>query len=271
MDITGLWAAPGFAIFFFNVVSPLLILGEGTGLRYRRQKMKNIKSQFPFLIITFLFLFLFCATGTVCGDEKRQDEYITLPAPKLTGELSLEECLAKRRSVRDYADQPLTLAQVSQLLWAAQGTTSEKGGRTAPSAGALYPLETYIVVTNVDSIEPGIYRYETKPHRLLKIKSGNFRDALCAAALSQKCIVNAPMTMVIAAEYERTRKKYKDRTERYVHMEVGCASQNIYLQAETLRLGTVAVGAFMDDEVQKVLGEKYLPLLLMPIGRKTQI
>jgi SagB-type dehydrogenase family enzyme len=205
---------------------------------------------------------------TSAKENNQKAEYITLPEPKLIGKMSLEECLAKRRSVRTYADEAITMEQVSQLLWAAQGITSDKGGRTAPSAGALYPLEIYIVVTMVKELDQGIYRYECKPKRLLKIKDGSFRKALCAAALGQKCIADAPLTIVIAAEYARTSKKYGERAERYVHMEVGNASQNIYLQAESLGLGTVAIGAFYDDKVKEILGENFAPLLLMPMGVK---
>lgn len=221
------------------------------------------------LSILILPVFFTWFTQYCGGDEDMSSELIKLPEPKMMGEMSLEECLANRRSVRKYADEQLTLEQISQILWAAQGITSEGGGRTAPSAGAKYPLEIYAVVSGVEGLAEGLYRYKPVEHALLAIRKGDLRKALCASALGQKCVLDAPITIVIAADYERTRKKYGERTERYVHMEVGYSSQNIYLQAESLGLGTVAVGAFEDGKVKDILNEKYEPLLLMPVGIKS--
>lgn len=194
---------------------------------------------------------------------------IKLPEPRYDSELSLESALRKRRSVRDYLDEPLTLAEVSQLLWAAQGITGPYGVRTAPSAGALYPLEIYLVIGRIHTLSQGIYKYQPSGHELVKITEGDQQGKLASAALGQDWIREGAVVMVFAAIYERTTQKYGQRGIRYVHMEVGHAAQNVYLQAVSLNLGTVVVGAFDDDEVRRVLNlsGREQPLCLMPIGR----
>ena len=195
---------------------------------------------------------------------------VELPRPSLAGKNSLEQLLAKRRSIREYADGSLQLAEISQLLWAAQGITHANGLRTAPSAGALYPLELYVVVGRSPDLASGVYRYDPKRHQLQKSAGDDVRDALAQAALSQDWVKTASAVMVFAADYERTTKKYGKRGLRYVHMEVGHAAQNLFLQAESLGLASVVVGAFNDDKVAQVLQlpSELQPLLLMPIGRK---
>lgn len=193
---------------------------------------------------------------------------LKLPEPRHESETSVEEALLKRRSVRSYREEPLTLAEVSQLLWAAQGITAPGwGGRTAPSAGALYPLEVYAVVGEVEGLEPGIYHYRPEGHLLMRRKAGDLRSELAAVALGQAWVREAPLVLVIAARYERTTRKYGERGVRYVHIEVGHVGQNVYLQAEALALGTVMVGAFSDQEVKELLGIEEEPLALMPVGR----
>lgn len=195
---------------------------------------------------------------------------VELPKASLTGETSLEQLLAKRRSIREYLDTALPLAEIGQLLWAAQGITSSQGFRTAPSAGALYPLELYVVVGRVEGLVKGVYHYEASRHRLVKTADQGRLDALAQAALSQAWVKEAAAVIVFAADYDRTMRKYGKRGIRYVHMEVGHAAQNLFLQSGSLELATVAVGAFNDDKVAKVLQlpADLLPLLLMPIGRK---
>ncbi|MBA7599667.1 hypothetical protein ES703_06704 [subsurface metagenome] len=202
--------------------------------------------------------------------EPAPDLALTLPEPRLRSEVSVEEALLKRRSVREYGNAPLTLEEVSQLLWAAQGITSEWGGRTAPSAGALYPLEVYIAVGNVENLSPGVYKYNPRRHELIKVRDGDVRQELAEAALSQIWVQEGAIDIVIAAVYERTTKKYGDRGVGYVHMEAGHAAQNIYLQAATLDLGMVTVGAFHDDWVKEIMSmpEDEIPLYLIPVGRK---
>jgi SagB-type dehydrogenase family enzyme len=195
---------------------------------------------------------------------------VELLRPRLDGELAVERALLRRRSVREYAGGALTLGEVSQLLWAAQGITHPLGFRTAPSAGALYPIEVYLVVGNVAELRPGVYRYDPRAHTLSAVAEGDNRAALSAAALGQTCVAEAATALVFCAVYRRTTVKYGERGVRYAHMEVGHAAQNVYLQAASLRLGTVVVGAFQDDRVRKVIGADIdeQPLCIMPIGRQ---
>ncbi|MCP5089290.1 MAG: SagB/ThcOx family dehydrogenase [Gammaproteobacteria bacterium] len=198
------------------------------------------------------------------------EQRILLPEPEFAGDTSVEEALKKRRSVREFSHGSLTLDQVSQLLWAAQGNTGRRGFRSAPSAGARYPLELYLVAGDVDGLSPGVYRYRQEKHDLVLLTSGDHRKRLATAALDQGWVHRAPAVLVITGVYERTMGKYGQRGRRYVHMEVGHAAQNIYLQATARRLGTVMVGAFDDEEVQEVLGLPidHEPLGLMPVGNK---
>lgn len=200
--------------------------------------------------------------------EKSSIEEITLPEPVFSSLTSVEEALSKRKSVRTYHAEPLSISDVSQLLWAAQGITRPDGYRTAPSAGALYPLEIYLLAGDVTSLDSGFYRYEPESHILEKMLKGDFRDELSQAALNQEAIRDAPAVMIITGIYERTTGKYGGRGRQYVHMEVGSISQNIYLQAVSLDLGTVFIGAFYDEEVKKVLrlGENEVPFSIMPVG-----
>lgn len=197
-------------------------------------------------------------------------ERIPLPSPRTVSETTVEEALAQRRSVRVYSAANLSLLDVAQLLWAAQGITAPGGGRTAPSAGALYPLELYLVVGAVDGLATGVYRYRPEKHELEKVKAGDARAALAAAALGQECVEDAAIDLVFAGVYERTTEKYGDRGIQYVHLEAGHAAQNVYLQAEALELGTVVIGAFEESEVRCVLDlqEQSTPLYIMPVGRK---
>lgn len=187
---------------------------------------------------------------------------IKLPIPVEKGEMSLEETLNKRESMRAFSPKPLMMEALSQLLWAAQGITRKWGGRTAPSAGALYPLELYLV------IKEGVYRYSPRNHELIRHSSEDLRRALAGAALSQNFISEAPAVFVITAVYERTARKYGDRAERYVKMEAGHAGQNLLLQAAALGLGAVPVGAFRDKQVRQALDLPidHEPLYIIPVG-----
>ncbi len=184
--------------------------------------------------------------------------------------MSLEQALAERRSVRDFAAGSLTIQQVAQLLWAAQGVSDPVGGRrTAPSAGALYPLEVYVVVGRVSGLLAGVYRYVPGSHSLERVRAGPVAASLAQAALSQQVIARAPLTLVVTADFSRTTGKYGERGRRYVALEAGHAAQNVCLQAVALGLGSVPIGAFVDDSAARVLG---LPpaetlLYLLPVGR----
>lgn len=191
---------------------------------------------------------------------------VALPKPRLTGKLSVEQALAQRRSVRKYGARALTMQEVSQLLWAAQGITASWGGRTAPSAGALYPLELYLAAGNVKGLARGLYHYAPAESALRLVRGGDARQALFKACLRQGCVRDAPVVLIIACVESRTARKYGGRATRYVDIEVGAVCQSVHLQCESLGLGTVAVGAFHDRAVSRVMGEKPAPRLLMPIG-----
>jgi SagB-type dehydrogenase family enzyme len=199
---------------------------------------------------------------------QHESEIIRLPEPRYDSTTSIEKALLKRRSVRDYKDEPLTLTEVAQLLWAAQGITDPRGFRTAPSAGALYPLELYVVAGNVKNLSNGIYRYRPHSHDLLRVVQGDKRTDLCHAALGQPSVKDAAAVIVFSGVYERTTGKYGARGIRYVHIEVGHAAQNVYLQAVSLNLGTVVIGAFHDDAVKRILSmpAREQPLCIMPVG-----
>jgi len=193
---------------------------------------------------------------------------VALPSPTLKGTLSLERLLKQRRSLREFDATPLTIAQIGQLLWAAQGITADDKLRTAPSAGALYPLELYVVAGHVEGLPAGIYHYDPHGHSLLLIEPGDQRQGLASAAMQQMWLARAPAVIVFGADHARTAAKYASRAERYVHIEVGHAAENLFLQAEDLGLGTVDVGAFDDHQVARIMQFPHTvaPLLLMPVG-----
>jgi len=195
---------------------------------------------------------------------------ITLPEPRYTSNVSIERSLLRRRSVRSFTNEPLTLQEISQLLWAAQGITDSLGRRTAPSAGALYPLEIYLVAGNVKSLAPGVYKYQPEEHRLVRVMDGDIRNGLADAALGQGSVRGGAIAFVITAVYQRTTVKYGDRGIRYVHIEVGHAAENLCLQATAMELGAVTIGAFEDERVAEVLKlpENEKPLYIIPVGHK---
>jgi len=217
--------------------------------------------------------------ATLCGcpqpattptPSQEQAEVINLPEPQYDSDISLEQSLLERRSIRSYTGQPLTLHELSQLLWAAQGLTDPRGFRAAPSAGGLYPLELYIVAGDVEGLTAGIYRYQPDGHQLVKTLDGDRQAELAEAALGQAWVKEGAVSIVFTAVYERTTGKYGDRGIRYVHMEVGHAAQNLCLQATALGLGAVTVGAFHDGEVSKLLNlpAEEEPLYIITVGRR---
>ena len=198
---------------------------------------------------------------------------VSLPQPRSDSGVSVEKALLGRRSVRTFSNKPLTLGEVSQLLWAAQGITGKRGDRelrTAPSAGALYGLETYLAAANVTGLTQGVYHYSPQGHTLTLLMTGDKRTDLSAASLGQSCVKEGAAAIIFTAVYERITKKYVGRGVRFAHMEAGHAAQNVYLQAEALGLGTVAVGSFTESEVKKLLSlpEGEEPIYLMPVGKK---
>jgi len=219
-----------------------------------------------------LFLNVRFFAKTVQGIEGRT-KGIKLPLPKHKGKISVEEAIFKRRSTRAYKDEPLTLKEVSQLLWSAGGKTVDAitgATRAYPSAGGIYPLEVYLVAGEVEGLASGIYHYNWQTHTIRQVKEGDLRQQLMRAALGQRAITSAPASIVMTVVYSRTIRKYGKRGEiHYVPMDAGHAGQNVYLQAEALGLGTVIVGAFHDEAVKKILGVKdEEPLYIMPVGKK---
>lgn len=205
------------------------------------------------------------------NNQQTQDNMktLSLPEPLTDGSSSLEKSLSLRRSVRSFTSTPVSLNSISQLMWAAQGITEPgRGFRTSPSAGATFPLEVFVVATNVVDLEAGLYQYIIGDHTLEKIIDGDLREPLLASALMQQWISQAAAIVVICADYSRTTARYGERGIRYVHMECGHVGQNIALQAVTLDLGTTMVGAFYDEQLKDVLQlpDDLEPLYIIPVG-----
>ena len=225
----------------------------------------------PFLFSSLLAVFFSSGAIPVANSAANNaQDPIKLPEPIYDGKTSVEKALQKRRSIRQYKNLPITIQDLSQLLWAAQGISGTGGRRTAPSAGALYPLELYVVAGNVTGLSVGLYSYDPHKHELSRILDSDKRAELSKTALGQSSIKNAAAVLVIYAVYERVTIKYGERGIQYVHMEAGHAAQNLFLQAVSLDLGTVVIGAFHDEQVRAVLHlpGQVQPLYLMPMGKK---
>ncbi|MFW9846831.1 MAG: SagB/ThcOx family dehydrogenase [Candidatus Thorarchaeota archaeon] len=190
---------------------------------------------------------------------KRYDsaEHIQLPPPINEGGATLWEVLMQRRSRRAYTDDPLSLQDLSQLLWATQGITAhvnEYGLRTAPSAGALYPIETYLCINRVSDLKQGLYHYSILNHELHFLKSGFFGGQVSRGALDQKIAERAAAVFIWSAVFQRSKWKYLQRAYRYVFLDAGHIAQNLALAAEALGLGTCQIGAIYDNEMNELLG-----------------
>ena len=199
-------------------------------------------------------------------------EVIDLPEVDEGKTGSLHESLEKRKSVRQYSKESLSLEKLSYLLWASTGVQREERGRkfrTAPSAGALYPIETYLVVNDVDRLEKGLYHYLIREHKLEKLKTGDLRDDITDAALGQNMCAQAPVVFVWSAIFNRTMWKYSDRGYRYVFMDAGHIAENLALSAASMELGTCQIGAFFDDQVDDVIevdGEEEKSIYMTVVG-----
>lgn len=223
----------------------------------------------PFLILAGV---LMAAPG--CGQEPPATppptgDDIPLPAPGVTGAMSVEEAFHRRRSVRAFGSDPLESATVGQLLWGAQGVSDPRGLRTAPSAGAMYPLEILVLIGAVDGVDAGVYRYRPAAHTLVPVASGDRRESVAEASLGQEWMAEAPVLLVVAAEMAPTAGRYGERAPRYVHMEVGHVAQNVYFHATALGRGITMVGAFQDGTLARLLdlGPGVVPLAILPVGR----
>lgn len=247
--------------------------------------MNHVLKIFRIVMISFAFVMIVSfqlnnntsATMLNNPDPQTRNKQF-LPEPRLTSDISVEEALLNRRSVREFKTDPVKMDDVSQLLWAAYGITHKqsspdflRGGlRTAPSAGGLYPLEIYLVTGNVEGLKPGIYKYHSELHQLELLSEGDIRKDLANAALAQDFIAQAPASLVFSAVFKRTTQKYGKRgRERYVCMDLGHSAENVYMQAVALNLGTCAVGAFTDEMVAMVmqLPDEETPLYIMPFGK----
>ena len=209
-----------------------------------------------------------CAASVRVGAE----DVIALPSPRRQGDISVEQALEGRKTVRSFEEQPIELTALSQVLWAAGGGGLDGvtgATRTYPSAGGIYPLGLYVVAGDVSGLDPGIYQYLWKEHALRTVETGDFRGALAEASLRQGFVARAAAIIVITADFRRTERKYGKRgRERYVALDAGHASQSLHLQAVGLGLATATVGAFSDEQVKTLLGlEDEQPLLVIPVGR----
>ncbi|MGB9912816.1 MAG: SagB/ThcOx family dehydrogenase [Candidatus Kapaibacteriota bacterium] len=194
---------------------------------------------------------------------------IMLPKANYEGRTSLEKVIATRRSVRNFKDEGITLSNIAQLLWAAQGVTDKINRfRTAPSAGALYPLEVFVAVRKADGLGPGVYKYLPDGHKLVKIRDGDVSKAIMKEALWQEWVEKSAIIIVYSAVFGRTTWKYGERGIQYVYMEVGHSAQNVCLQAVSLGLATTTIGAFNDAGIKSVIGmkENETPLYILPVG-----
>jgi len=225
--------------------------------------------------LTMVFMTLLCscakpATTPAITPPTTQANIIVLPEPEYDSDVSIEQSLLERRSIRRYTSEPVALQDLSQLLWAAQGITDPRGFRTAPSAGALYPLEVYVVAGGVQDLVSGIYKYKPDEHELTRLIDGDKRSELADAALGQTFVKEGALAIIFTAVYERTTAKYGERGIRYAHIEVGHAAQNVLLQATGMGLGAVPVGAFHNKQVAKLLNlpDNEHPLYIVPVGRK---
>ena len=231
--------------------------------------MKKETYRKPPCSILLFIIFLVVIVGSNSCEAIEKKEVIDLPDPKYSGKTAIEEALLKRKSVRNYTNETLSLSDVSQLLWSAQGITRSGVFRTAPSAGALYPLEVYIVAGDVNNLSAGIYKYSPQKHELIQIEESDKRAELAKAAFGQSWVEDGAIVMVFAGVFARTKQKYGGRGSQYVYIEAGAASENVYLQVVSLNLATVSVGAFDDKRVKSLLRMRpdEDPILIMPIGK----
>ena len=182
---------------------------------------------------------------------------VQLPVQFQEGTIRFTEVLQRRKSIRAFSAQPLTMIDLAFLLWASTGIQRIEHGyefRTAPSAGALYPIETYVAVNNVEDVEKGIYHYNIKNHSLEQIKTGDFGNKLAHAALNQKICADASVVFIWTAVFMRSKWKYAQRAYRYAYLDAGHIAQNLALAATSITCGSCQIGAFFDDEINSIVG-----------------
>ncbi len=230
------------------------------------------------IIAVLAVVFIVGGNNSFNGEQNMahaNENSIELPSVETDGNVSVEKAIFNRESVRNFSDDSLSIEELSQIVWAGAGFRDvdavSEATRTYPSAGGIYPVNLYIVVRNVDGLNSGVYEFIPSGHKLQLLKEGDFSDQLSSAALRQGFIADAAVNLVYAADYDAVRSRYGERgAERYIYMDIGHAAENVYLQAEAMGLGTVAVGAFDDDGVGNVLGNeniKGVPVYILPVGR----
>lgn len=221
-----------------------------------------------FLIKTFI-------TGFEEGMQERKnlEEIIKLPEPKTTEGPPIWECFRKRRSIRDYKNKPVKLEELSQILWGSYGVTAKEWGyylKTAPSAGALYPIEIYVASFKVEGLKKGIFHFNPEDMTLRGIFEGDYSKAITRACLGQDFIMDSAFALILTAIPSRTISKYRERGVRYILMDLGCIIQNIYLSLTALNMGGCIIGAFSDSAMNKIMNlnpEKELVLAVFTAGK----
>ena len=234
--------------------------------------INKIKNNYLTQTLTIIIACIIIGTFIMVNISKKNNQFesVNLFKPFLESNCSIEKAIQKRRSIKGYKNIPLTLQEISQLLWSAQGITDQKEKlRTCPSPEALYPIEIYLVTENIKNLSKGIYKYKASEHKLIKISDKDKTNELYKHTLSQQSIKNAPASIIICAIYESITKKYGERGEKYAHLEAGCIAENIYLQAVSLDIGTIFIGSFEDKEIQQIINaeKNEYPLVIMPIGK----
>ncbi len=244
-----------------TLARPLSLEGEGKNCKDKRKSMKPVRA--------LLALLLFVPAVWAGSVQPADEAVVALPQPRMDGKVSVEKALKGRRSLRKPAQKPLSLAEVGQLCWAAQGVTDGKGHRTAPSALASYPLELYVIAGDVKDLVPGFYRYLPVGHRLERVSPGDQRSEFVKKAVGQGWIAQAPCIFILSGSIERM-SKMKDRRMQFMATEAGLSAQGFFLQAEAMGLGSTFVGGFNPMRARKALG---LPaseevLAVLPVGKK---
>ena len=203
----------------------------------------------------------------------REAELSPLSPPDFSEPVDFWQCLARRRSERDTTQDPLSGDELSRILWAAQGVTARAGMyllRTAPSAGALYPFETYLYVHRVEGLSQGIYHFNVAEFGLARLKEGDFNRIITAAALGQPVVRKAAVVIIWTAMMLRCMEKYRERAVRYIPMDLGHVCQNVQLAATALGLGSCPIGAFYDDEMNELIevdGEEETVFYMVTVGK----
>jgi SagB-type dehydrogenase family enzyme len=237
----------------------------------RREILKKLTNYLVAIFLMPFFSIKKAMAGKADGTTGRKERQMNLPKPRLKGEVSVEQAIKHRRTIRSYLSKSLTLGHLSQIFWAGQGITGDRGyKRSAPSGGALYPMDIYAIVgdNGVKGLKAAIYHYDPHKHAALLITEGDFRKDVARSSLSQMWMAEAHLNLVITSEYSRITSNYGTRGERYAMIEAGHIAQNIFLQAEALGLRAGIVGAFDDEDVNRIMkiNRSHEPLLILPVG-----